>query len=94
MIEVSATAVKVQWDILVHPRIEVTSHIIYYSGRDLSVREQDEERSFIVSGSVSSVMIEKLDGNNNYFEVVIIAEVDGSLVIGPRFAGPVHDGEF
>ena len=90
----SSTSVRVSWEILVHPMIGIVSHIIYYSERDLNVREPNDERSFIVSGSVSSVVIRKLAGLKNYLEVVIIAVVHGELVIGMRSDSVMYDGKF
>ena len=75
----SATSVRVSWELLDIP--EITGYIVYYSqtgnsGNDTTVN---------FPSSTSSVVITDLTSSTEYqFEVVAVAELDGEVVMGKR----------
>ena len=77
---VSDTSVRVSWDSVDIP--EITGYTVYYS--QTGNRRQSEE-SITVPSSNNSVVIEGLLNNVEYqFQVVVIAELDGDVIMGQR----------
>ena len=75
----SATSVKVSWELLDIP--EITGYIVHYSQTgDITI-----EQSMNVTNTTSFVVITDLTSNVQYqFEVVAVAELDEEVVIGER----------
>ena len=74
----SATSVRVSWDILDIP--EIKCYILYYS------QTGNSEKVIITNASsyTSSVVITDLTIVEYQFEVVAVAELDGDVVMGER----------
>ena len=78
---VSDTSVRVSWDSVDIP--EITGYTVYYS--QTGSRKRQSEESITVPSSDNSVVIEGLLNNVEYqFQVVVIAELDGDVIMGQR----------